>query len=193
MKARARLEIALCVLAAACTNGQSHPTDTGGAQELDGGTADATGPPSLDPGPPALFFGPRCTAEVTGISLPPACVSAVVEERQGLTHLFLNFCVSNGVDHCQSPPPIYLSLLLPSPGWVEGTHQMAVGGRVELSLPDGRRFRLGDGRGPVAPFLLRVQRQPNGPDGFTLFGELVVDVPRVDAAGDPITLRARIN
>jgi hypothetical protein len=71
--------------------------------------------------------------------------------------------------------------------------QMAVGGRVELSLPDGRRFRLGDGRGPVAPLLLRVQRQPNGPDAFTLFGELTVSLPRVDATGEPITLQARIN
>ncbi len=142
-----------------------------------------------------MFYGPKCTAEVSGIALP-MCLSAVLGEHDGLTHVFLNFCVINQIDDCKqkaAPSPIYVSLLLPAPGWAEGRHHEAAAGRVEVALPDGRRFRRDSGRGEALPMDLSVRRQPNGPNATTLFGELTISLPPVDGAGEPIALRARVN
>jgi hypothetical protein len=153
-----------------------------------GGTPES-GPP--EPGPPSAYYGPKCTASVDAAILP-ACISAVIERRGDLVHLFLNFCVSNGVDHCaKAPSPLYVSLLLPT--WSEGHYTHAVAGRVELVLSDGRHHRVDTGRGDPLPLELVVRTQPNGPDATTLSGELTLPIPRVDAAGEPWTLKARVN
>jgi hypothetical protein len=153
----------------------------------------ASGP--REPGLPIAYYGPKCTASVDAAILP-ACISAVIERRDDLVHLFLNFCVANGIDQCaehKAPSPLYVSLLLPTAAWSEGHHTRAVAGRVELQLSDGRHHLVDTGRGDPLPLDLVIHTQPNGPDATTLYGELALPIPRVDAAGDAWTLKARIN
>ena len=165
------------------------PADTSSAPG-DGVTA---GRP--EPGKPASFYGPKCTATVS-YALLPECISGVIAERDGLVHLFLNFCVASGVDRCaqnQAPSPLYVSLLLPMATWSEGHYTHAVAGLVDLQLSDGRHHRVDTGRGEPLPLDLVIRSQPNGSGAATLYGELELAIPRVDAAGEPFTLHARVN
>jgi hypothetical protein len=148
-----------------------------------------------DPGAPADFHGPKCTVEIAGVPLPQ-CLSAPIEPRgEATTLLFFNFCIANDEDRCRQrnmPSPLYVSLLLPTSRWTEGHYPDAVAGRVELALPDGRRWRLDSGRGDPLPIDLSVRGQPNGA-GTSFYGELLISLPRVDAPGAAVTLRARAN
>jgi hypothetical protein len=201
----------VCVVGAACAQDPRAPLDTadaavargaGSSDAAAGAEQDAAPAPSdlvsggrPEPGRPASYYGPKCTAAVS-FALLPECISAVITEREGLVHLFLNFCVVNGVDRCaerQAPSPLYLSLLLPMTAWSEGHYTHAVAGLVDLQLSDGRHHRVDTGRGEPLPLDLVIRRQPNGPDATTLYGELELDIPRVDAPGPPFTLRARVN
>lgn len=173
--------VLLGVLAAGCG---SEADDASGAN------------PSLslrpDPGPPAAFYGPKCTTEVSGLTHPP-CVSAVLEPVDALIHLFLNFCVVSGRDQCADRSPIYLSLLLPMTTWAPGQIDHAVGGRVEVKLPDGRRYLRDGGRADPLPLSLVLRARPNGDLAPTTYGELEISLPPADGQGPALILRARIN
>jgi hypothetical protein len=169
------LLVVVCLSGASCT----------GATEPDG-----------DPGRPVAYFGPKCTASVTA-ALLPECISAVIEPRDGVVHLFLNFCVADGVDRCverKAPSPLYVSLLLPMTTWSEGHYTQALAGVVDLQLSDGRHHRADSARTGPLPLELVIRSQPNGPGATTLYGELEMPIPRVDGAGnDPFKLNARVN
>jgi hypothetical protein len=150
-----------------------------------------------DPGPPSQFYGTRCAVEIDGVALPgPGCVSAPMESANGRTHLFLNFCVSNGEDVCARQgitPVAYVSLELAIPGWQEAIVTRAERGRITLQLADGRRYETGARASAPLPLDYRVVNQNHPTEQDALRATLEVDLPRVDRSGPSVRLRAQIN
>jgi hypothetical protein len=163
----------------------------------EGGAAGSPGPASVtadDPGPPAAFFGSKCTAALDGEARPgPECISRPIESKDGRTHLFLNFCMANGEDRCAGKaPPIYASLVVALPAWQAATITQAERALVRVELPDGRRCAAGGSASAPLPLELRIVQVPHPTERNALAATLQVTLPRIDAAGPPLRLRAQI-
>lgn len=157
----------------------------------------STAPTIDDPGPPSQFHGTRCEVEIDGAALPgPGCVSAPMESAGDRTHLFLNFCVSNGEDVCARQgirAVAYVSLVFAIPGWQEGVVTQAERGRIVVQLADGRRYEAGASASATLPLDFSIVNQNHPTEKDALRATLEVDLPRVEGSGPSVRLRARIN
>ena len=119
-----------------------------------------------------------------------------MESADGSTHLFLNFCVSNGEDVCAregSRAAAYVSLVFAIPGWQEAVVTRAERGRIAVQLEDGRRYEAGASALATLPLDCSIVNQNHPTEKDALRAVLEVDLPRVDGSGPSVRLRARIN
>jgi hypothetical protein len=109
-------------------------------------------------------------------------------------HLFLNFCVSNGVDSCPQGPDTYVSLRLAIRTWQAAAHVTeAPGGRAWLQLFDGRVHEARAQPDRPLPLDLLITERAVAGGGVSYGGRLRMSLPRVDAAGEPLLITADIN
>ena len=144
-----------------------------------------------DPGLPAAYYGPKCTF-AHSVGKPPECISAVMTEVPAGLHLFLNFCVRNGVDECQRGTEAYVSLVLPIKKWQAGRVTEAVGGRAWLRLFDGRVHEARAEATRPLPIELEITERPVTGGGVTQLGVLRMTLPRLGGSGDPLMITANI-
>lgn len=158
-----------------------------------GGCAGEEAPPSAipgaastDPGLPREYYGPKCVLEHSA-GKSPECISAVITEIPAGLHLFLNFCVRNGVSSC-TEPEIYVSLVLPIGKWEVARVTEAIGGRAWIKLHDGRVHEATAEVGRPIPVDFEITAHPVAGGGVSHRGRLQLILPRVDAPGPPVTV-----
>lgn len=181
LTARSLLPLCLALLPVACGDGSHSPGDAA-ASTIGAGS-------EVDPGVPPAFYGPKCTVEAGGAELLD-CVSAVITPGAGRVHVFLNFCMVNGVDRCAAAAkasPIYASFVLPIPDWQVGQVGSTVGGRIEVVGASGRHRAAG-----AFPINLSITAAPVMGGGTALLGDMTVQLPTIEGAGPPLSLRIRI-
>jgi hypothetical protein len=202
MRLKSMLGLLVLTASLACKDdGGQGPSDALGALAAAGGQvidagADVTAPAVIadDPGPPASFYGSKCTVIMEGEARPgPECISSPIESKGGRTHLFLNFCVANGENRCAGKaPPVYASLVVALPAWQAATITQAERALVRVDLTDGRRYAAGGTASAPLPLELRIVQVPHPTEKNVLAGTLQVTVPRIDAPGPALRLRAQI-
>ena len=146
-----------------------------------------------DPGRPAVSSGPKCFVTLKGADIDelPQC-TAIATISEGAAHLYLELYPDREPLNVQR----YASLVLNTNEWRTGNHKEAVGGRIEMRLDDGRRYRLAAEMDAPMPISLDVDEVDGADDGSHSYlrGELNANLPRVSAGpADYVAFRVVIN
>lgn len=146
-----------------------------------------------DPGRPDTTYGPKCSIPLdlgeTPVVLDQCTAIATVNDNR--PHLYLELYPE------REPAGLgrYVSIVLPTGTWAAGTYTSAVAGRLEITVLDGRRYRLApSGAGEFAVDLRVDSVSGPGAEGeFYVRGALRAVLPGVSGTAGDLVLAAEIN
>lgn len=145
-----------------------------------------------DPGRPAVPYGSRCsvTLGTSPVESLQQC-TAIATISEGAAHLYLEL----HPDREPAGVSRYASLVLMIDEWKQGRFTQAMGGRIEIGLTDGRRYRLPVDGGRSFPIDLDVSSALPAETGdhYYLRGELNAALPGVSADQDRLDFKMIIN
>jgi hypothetical protein len=202
MRLKSMLGLLVLTASLACKDdGGQGPSDALGALAAAGGQvidagADVTAPAVIadDPGPPASFYGSKCTVIMEGEARPgPECISSPIESKGGRTHLFLQLLCGQWREPLRRQGPA--GLRVPRGGVARVASRDHHAGRASARAggPD-RRAPLRRGRDRQRAAASRAAHRAGAAptEKNVLAGTLQVTVPRIDAPGPALRLRAQI-